>query len=798
MTPTTRSKVLDEIEALFCWSPPFLILGDIPNKNPSTTTRKPAFFDLHLSSKLVLKRVVRLPSLVQDLAKNADKALNAVSNTLPPLDGFVTAVERARDRYVIEEVVTDEQGVVNFYEKTTAKYCSPLASKLALHPSSSSSGWRSLVNWAPSVPFSADAIMDGQLCFIEGGTKEKAAQRAAILESMEEKNRFFLEEKRRTPLATWEIKSLTAGGVEVMSAILNLDKFFWTFCNDTCASIPKHQEEIEKVRRVRVGPDAQAPPWSFPDDSLNTSHVPDMQPLASHIDATSATLQQSVPGRVTRSVTRLASSRLPPSLPRASRSSEHGSPAKDKDKKRKRDDEDEAYKDRHDMTAQSQQAATSPASSMLPPPLPRPSEDYTREQNIEDEAYKDRHDISAQSIVQRAWAQAVRVDGTVIVLHSGDHELVCLRHRESQMLYVSNVIEPPTCVEPGYGKLHVGVYIAVIQDAIDRWQQQQQSSTSQPKPPGDGGDSIGGDKDQDDQDHNRGDKDQDDQDNNRGSAPGNGGKDGHGHSGGRRRGEGHTNDELIAIEVHWPELCQPFDKPDEQQETIHVASNRDVVLLYLKYDIYDSPIPASFLRSPPSIMANTRCPTPLSPRIRSYGLEDCLTIVLTSEIGRGATGVVHRGTLKPEISDGAVPLDVVVKLAFDFEQRDALKGEYGVYCDLKSKGVQGIATVLGFFDDSEDGACALVMLYAGVPLDTESQRVLSVSDCKSALSTLESIHRAGILHGDIRQENILMGDLGVTIIDFGHSKQCNDQEAKDKELALFRYFLGLACEISVT
>ncbi|KAM6503004.1 hypothetical protein JOM56_002981 [Amanita muscaria] len=674
MTPTTQSKVLDEIEALFCWNPPFLILGDIPNKKPSTTTRKPAFFDMHLSSKLVLKRVVRLPSLVQDLAKNADKALNAASNTLPPLGGFVTAVERARDRYVIEEVVTDEKGVVNFYEKTTAKYCSPLASKLALHPSSSSSGWRSLLNWTPSVPFSADAIMDGQLCFIEGGTKEKAAQRAAILESMEGRNRLFLEEKRRTPLATWEIKSLTAGGVEVMSAILNLGKFFWTFCNDTCASIPKHQEEIEKVRRVRVGPDAQAPPW----------------------------------------ITRPASSRLPPSLPRASRSSEHGSPAKDKDKKRKRDDEDEAYKDRHDMTAQ------------------------------KDEAYKDRHDISAQSIVQQAWAQAVRVDGTVIVLHSGNHELVCLRHRESQTLYVSNVIEPPTCVEPGYGKLHVGVYIAVIEDAIDRWQQQQQSSTSQPKPPGDGGNSI-------------------------------------------------------AIEVRWPELCQPFDKPDEQQETIHVASNRDVVLLYLKYDIYDSPIPASFLRSPPSIMANTRCPIPpLSRRIRSYGLEDCLTIVLTSEIGRGATGVVHRGTLKPEISDGAVPLDVVVKLAFDFEQRDDLKGEYGVYCDLKSKGVQGIATVLGFFDDSEDGACALVMRYAGVPLDTESQRVLSVSDCKSALSTLESIHRAGILHGDIRQENILMGDLGVTIIDFGHSKQCNDQEAKDKELALFRYFLGLACKISVT
>ena len=38
----------------------------------------------------------------------------------------------------------------------------------------------------------------------------------------------------------------------------------------------------------------------------------------------------------------------------------------------------------------------------------------------------------------QAWAQATRVDGTVIVLYSGNHELVCVRHRASQTLYVWN------------------------------------------------------------------------------------------------------------------------------------------------------------------------------------------------------------------------------------------------------------------------------------------------------------------------------------------------------------------------
>jgi hypothetical protein len=139
-----------------------------------------------------------------------------------------------------------------------------------------------------------------------------------------------------------------------------------------------------------------------------------------------------------------------------------------------------------------------------------------------------------------------------------------------------------------------------------------------------------------------------------------------------------------------------------------------------------------FFRSAPPIMADSKHLTaPHSPRaISAYGLvEECLTIVLTSEIGRGATGVVHRGTLKPEISDGSVLLDVIVKLAFDDDQRDSLRNEYEVYRCLRSKGVQkGIAIALGIFDDSECDPCALVMLYAGVSLATEPERVLSVSE----------------------------------------------------------------------
>jgi hypothetical protein len=163
---------------------------------------------------------------------------------------------------------------------------------------------------------------------------------------------------------------------------------------------------------------------------------------------------------------------------------------------------------------------------------------------------------------------------------------------------------------------------------------------------------------------------------------------------------------------------------------INIVSNCDLMHLYLQYNVYDSPVPATFLRSATSILAHTRCPTPpFSPRaIQTYGLEECQTIVLTSEIGRGTTGVVLRGTLKPEIWDVASTLDVVVKLAFDAEQRASLRDEHEVYRRLRSQGVHpGITTPLGFFDDSEGTACALVMPYAGIPL-SELNRTLSISE----------------------------------------------------------------------
>jgi hypothetical protein len=281
---------------------------------------------------------------------------------------------------------------------------------------------------------------------------------------------------------------------------------------------------------------------------------------------------------------------------------------------------------------------------------------------------------------------------------------------------VSEVIEPHACINPAYGELQVAIYVAAIQDAIDRKQQRQ------PSPVSCGGDGIDGSKGKSN-DHGFG-----------SGLTGKGGPGPRGRpegergmaKGGRFQGsateKGPTDDEL-AVVLNNADLSNP----DERQSMIYEASNRNVVCMYLRYGVYDSTIPASFLRSAPPIMAYTRYPTPQT--IRCCKPEEYLTIVLTSEIGRGVTGVVHRGTLMPEIWHNAIPLDVVVKLAVDIEQRKALRSEYDVYRRLMLKEVnQGVTTALGFFDDVEGGDCALVLLYAGVPLSTALQGSLSISD----------------------------------------------------------------------
>jgi hypothetical protein len=263
---------------------------------------------------------------------------------------------------------------------------------------------------------------------------------------------------------------------------------------------------------------------------------------------------------------------------------------------------------------------------------------------------------------------------------------------------------------------------------MDRWKQRLQ--TPQPKSPDD--DPAGADnKDNRDDDWGSGSSHEGNRGHHKGrrGGGGRGNPSGNGYkTGGFRGWAGRKDpdvDELVTIEVSLPQCCNLPEKPD-RHKPIQVASKRDV-------------LPIWCVRLPNPCLVHSLCsncseyksPAPrLSIRaINTYTFDECLPIVLTSEIGRGATGIVHRGTLKLENVNGSVLLDMVVKLAFDSVQRDMLRTEYKIYRRLRSKGViRGITATLGLFDDTEGGPCALVMIYAGDSLFDDLERILSVSD----------------------------------------------------------------------
>ena len=64
-----------------------------------------------------------------------------------------------------------------------------------------------------------------------------------------------------------------------------------------------------------------------------------------------------------------------------------------------------------------------------------------------------------------------------------------------------------------------------------------------------------------------------------------------------------------------------------------------------------------------------------------------------------------------------------------------------------------------------------------------AQLFLLTSSRLDFLSTLKGIHKAGILHGDLRRQNLLIDELGhIAIIDFDQSTKTFSIQAMESEL----------------
>lgn len=196
---------------------------------------------------------------------------------------------------------------------------------------------------------------------------------------------------------------------------------------------------------------------------------------------------------------------------------------------------------------------------------------------------------------------------------------------------------------------------------------------------------------------------------------------------------------------------------------------------------------------------------PPSPKNTATSSDESINIIVTSEMPSGSTGIVHIGSMRLETSDPSI--EVAVKLAFDKADKDILQKERDLYRTLHSESVTGIPQVIGLFESEDHGEPhALVMTYAGVSLKSGKDlsvdvKLVALSSCshvliltrnerESLLATLQSIHDAGVLHGDIRLPNLCVLSEKAYIIDFSHASISDDSDEARSEMLELRKILG--------
>ncbi|SJL01282.1 uncharacterized protein ARMOST_04600 [Armillaria ostoyae] len=353
-----------------------------------------------------------------------------------------------------------------------------------------------------------------------------------------------------------------------------------------------------------------------------------------------------------------------------------------------------------------------------------------------------RYKTNAADFIQRAWARAVHSDSTFIIFDCGNFLRVGIRRRKTQTLYISELVDVRDCSNPPFGKLMVAINVAILRDAVDRAPLLDPTLIK--------------------------------------------GK--HLHTGKSRKRQRDVTEATVPIRRSRRRLGET---PDETapEELMHELLSRNIALLYLQHGNYHSSSPSFFRR-----------PNRLG-RQRSYRYNDCLTLLIGKKLGEGSTGQVYEAQVLVDMPSGKVaryPEKVIVKLAFSAEQTERIRHEYAIYRRLLYGPVPvsagDIPTAFGFFEDIESDTGALILSYNGQPLAHRSDPpasgiTVSLEEKATLLRILESIHAAGVAHGDIRTWNMVAdGEGRLSIIDFdrakfkGHGKQMRAERQRLEDL----------------
>ncbi|KAF9026959.1 hypothetical protein BDZ89DRAFT_1113657 [Hymenopellis radicata] len=377
--------------------------------------------------------------------------------------------------------------------------------------------------------------------------------------------------------------------------------------------------------------------------------------------------------------------------------------------------------------------------------------------------------------VQRAWANAVRADSSVIIFDCGNYLRIGIRHRETQTLLLSELVDVCTRKDPAYGKIWAGIHLAIVDDALQRfWAALELKSDPTPV--------LGEKRPSPDPDEAIADDTQPSKRAKSAPRPKRGA--------GKRASKDTAQSKDVAgaltrkITSSNPKMNNntvttvvPTNTPtgtlNQMNALLDSFSRHVAIALYLRVDIYNSPSPSILLR-------------PGKRRSKVYSSTSYVTLILTTRLGTGATGDVFSGAV-PHAKYGPV----VVKLATTFKRLCRLRHEYTIYSHLQAANVQCIPRVFGFYQDAHHNVGALILSNDGEPLGNRHTK-LTPSDKNSLRDSLRSIHAAGVLHRDLRVWNLLVNAKGhISIIDFDRATtSASAHEFQREEARLDKFLRG--------
>ncbi|KAG6847798.1 hypothetical protein H0H93_005933 [Arthromyces matolae] len=671
--PELPGNLQTALDALRNYKPGKLVTldrGSYPKLDPAVS-----FYDKHIDPRLALRRIILAPSLVGDIVAAGERALQSYKDRtdveLPAIDQTFLASER----YGNDVVGARSIGLV--YERGLGQPAAAFASMLLLHPNAP--------NWSCSMLFfesqyseeKSDAFNDDYTPVLLNPSIDREAW--GYMDENTRKRYNMAYKKFRKP-AVWHMYFVRR---EARRALKRMD----IVVSKQMPNYPTFRTDASKVgpgsRDLPFSPDALETAWGIPLSAYET--------VVSQASTSSLPLRRSK--RVAANVVRKAKAPERPRLPR--------------DKKK---------------------LASLPSSNSK---LSREWAEVTCP--ISSVSVRTNEEVAA-SLLHRAWGSAVEKDATFIVLHCGTYERIAIRHRSTQTLFLSGLIDVNKGSDSSYGAIHIGLFISILSDVLDR-AAQVEAKTSQT-------------------------------------------------SRKRRRSAATVVEPCKRPRTRTMTAAEAVRKASDRKELqimVDEISSRPLALLRMQYDRFNSPVPASFLRDD----------TSSKPVKSSYEPTEYFILTLTSYLGDGATGQIHTATVELFGSDGNMHSfsNAVVKFAFLPNPRQRLRHEFKVYQKLKASGITCIPEVFGLFKDVEGDTLALVMTHAGKcladrrPDIQRSAFYVSKDERDQFVEALQSIHAQGFRHRDIRPENLLVSEDGsVKIIDFDRASLESSEDTREREM----------------